>query len=340
MKNITIVGCGFMGSMHAQAYAQIRGAKISALVDKRAGVAKSMAALGVEAPLFKDLESALAKIPVDVVDICLPTPLHEAAALLALRHGKAVFLEKPIALDMVAAKRIAAAAAKSGMPVQIGQCIRFWPEYQALVEVVKSGKLGKLRSLSLQRRSSLPSHSMGGWLLDEDQSGGAAVDLHVHDTDFILHLLGSPEAVTSSGTEDANGMSHIFTIYDFPGMTVVSEGGWNYPPKWGFQMAYQAVFERGAVEFDSGTGAFITQGALSKKPLPVRQPRVGASKSGTGNISSLGGYYNELASFIACLEAQKMPLSATPVQAAESLRVVLAEVESARKGRKVMLKTK
>ena len=329
-----------MGSMHAQAYAQIRAAKICGLVDSRAGAARTMGALGVTAPLFKELDTALGKMDVDVVDICLPTPMHEAAALIALKHGKAVFLEKPIALDMSAAKRIVAAATKSGTPVQVGHCIRFWPEYQALEEVVRSGRLGKLLSLSLQRRSSLPSHSMGSWMLDEEQSGGAAVDLHIHDTDFVLHLLGIPEAVTSSATEDRNGMSHIITIYDFPGKAVVSEGGWNYPPKWGFQMAYQAVFERGAVEFDSGSGAFITQGKLAKKPLPVPQPRIGASRAGTGNISSLGGYYNELASFIACLEARKMPAVATPSQAAESLRVVLAELESASKGRKVTLKSR
>ncbi len=338
MKTIVIVGCGFMGSMHAQAYAQIRGAKIAALVDNRASAKRAMEALGVDAPLFKDLATALKSVDVDVVDICLPTPLHEEAALLALKHGKAVFIEKPIALDMAAAKRIVAAAAKAKAPVQVGQCIRFWPEYQALEEVVKSGRLGRLLSLSLQRRSPIPTHSAGNWLLDGTLSGGAAVDLHVHDTDFVLHLLGLPKAVTSAATVDKHGMSHIFTTYDFPGKAVVSEGGWNYPPKYAFQMAYQAVFERGAVEFDSGSGAFFTRGTSAKKPLPVRQPRVGASKAKTGNISSLGGYYNELASFVADVEAGKMPKTATPQHAADSLRVVLAEVESARKGRTVNLK--
>ena len=333
-----IVGCGFMGSMHAQAYAQIRGAKIVALVDERAAAKKAMQALGVDAPMFKDLATALASADADIVDICLPTPRHEAAALLALKHGKAVFIEKPIALDMAAAKRIVAAATKAKVPVQVGQCIRFWPEYQALVEVVESGSLGRLLSLSLQRRSPIPTHSAGNWLLDGTLSGGAAVDLHVHDTDFVLHLLGLPKAVTSAATVDKHGMSHIFTTYDFPGMAVVSEGGWNYPPKYAFQMAYQAVFERGAVEFDSGAGVFVTRGTSAKKPLAVRQPRVGASKAKTGNISSLGGYYNELASFVADVESGKMPKTATPQQAADSLRVVLAEVESARKGRTVNLK--
>ncbi len=340
MKNIVIVGCGFMGSMHAQAYAQIRDAKICGLVDIRgAAGARAIRALGVDAPVFKDLKSAFSKVGADVVDICLPTPLHEEAAIAALDLKKAVFIEKPIALNLPAAKRIVAAANKAGTAVQIGHCIRFWPEYQALEETVKSGRLGKLLSLSLQRRSSRPSHSIEDWLLDEEQSGSATVDLHIHDTDFVLHLLGQPDALTSCATEDKNGLSHIFTSYDYADKAVVSEGGWNYPTKWGFQMAYQAVFEKGSVEFDSGTGAFITQGSSAKKPLPVTQPRIGASKAKGGNISSLGGYYNELASFIACVEAGKMPAVATPQQAMDSLKVVLAEIESARKGRKITLKS-
>ncbi|MFZ4773965.1 MAG: Gfo/Idh/MocA family protein [Terrimicrobiaceae bacterium] len=338
MKNITIVGCGFMGAMHAQAYAQIRGAKICALVDnKPAAAAKSMRALGIVVPIFKDLETALDKVETDAVDICLPTPLHESAALTAFGRKKAVFIEKPIALDLAAAKRIVAAAKKCGVAVQVGHCIRFWPEYQALVELFRSGRLGSLLSLSLQRRSPLPAHSIGGWLLDEDQSGGAALDLHIHDTDFVLHLLGHPDAVTSSATEDRNGISHIFTSYDFVDKAVVAEGGWNYPAKWGFQMAYQAVFEKGTVEYDSAQGTFITQGSSGKKPLPVRQPGIGTSQAKTGNISSLGGYYNELASFVSCLESGKMPVQATPQQATDSLRVTLAEIESARKGRRVAL---
>ena len=341
MKNITIVGCGFMGSMHAQAYAQIRSAKICALVDNRpAAAAKSMRALGVTAPIFKDLETALENVETDAVDICLPTPAHESAALAAFSRKKAVFLEKPIALDLAAAKCIVAAAKTSGSPAQVGHCIRFWPEYQALVELFQSGRLGRLLSLSLQRRSSLPTHSVGSWMQDEEQCGGAALDLHIHDTDFVLHLLGRPDAVMSSATEDQHGMSHIFTSYDFADKAVVAEGGWNYPTKWGFQMAYQAIFEKGTVEFDSAQGVFITQGSSAKKPLPVRQPRVGTSQAKTGNISSLGGYYNELASFVSCLEAGKMPDLATPQQATDSLMVTLAEIESARKGRRVILSNK
>lgn len=329
-----------MGTMHAQAYQQIRRAGIVALVDKRKKQAESLKkTLGIGAGCFEDLESALSAVDADAVDICLPTPLHEGVAIQAIRAGKAVFLEKPIAGDMASAGRIVAAAKRAGVSAQIGHCIRFWPEYQALEKLVRTGRMGRLLSLSLQRRSALPGHSMGSWLLDGEQSGGAALDLHIHDTDFILHLLGAPKAVTSSGTTDRTGISHIFTTYHFDGIAVVAEGGWNYPKKWGFQMAFQAVFERGTVEYDSGLGAFLTPASGAKRPLPVRQPSVGKSKSSTGNISSLGGYFNELDSFVSCLEAGRMPSLATPAQAAEALAVALAEIQSVRSGRTVTIKS-
>ena len=184
----------------------------------------------------------------------------------------------------------------------------------------------------------LPLHSVGRWLLDPKRSGGAALDLHIHDTDFIVSLLGRPRAVRSHATFDGHGPSHILTTYDYPGVAVAAEGGWNYPPKWGFQMAFQAVFENGAVEYDSGASPTltVTLGRTAKKPLPFKEPAIGRSASGTGNISSLGGYFNELQYFIDCLEKGRLPAEATLLQATESLRVAVAELASARAGGRII----
>lgn len=339
MQKIILTGFGFMGTMHAQVYTRLPGASIAAVVDdNRNATARSMKKLGVRAPLFASLDEALAEVAADAVDICLPTDLHAAAALRAIKAGKHLFCEKPLALRLADAVKIRAAAEAAGVFGQVGQCIRFWPEYVAFRKFVKSGQSGALRSLSLQRRSMLPTHSVGDWLLDPKRSGGAALDLHIHDTDFILALLGLPQAVSSRATADEHGLSHIFTTYDFPGVCVTAEGGWNYPPKWGFQMAFQAVFENGAVEYDSGISQTlsVTLGGGSKKPLAFTQPAAGRSSTGAGNISSLGGYFNELQYFVNRLEAGQAPSEATLAQAAESLRVVQAEIESARSNGKTV----
>lgn len=340
MQKVAIIGMGFMGSMHAQIYKQLHDANLVAVVDKnRAKAKRDIAKLGIEAAVFGTFEELIRSCEVDLVDICLPTDLHAPFAMKAISAGKHLFCEKPLALTKTDGKKIAAAAKKAGVLFQVGQCIRFWPEYIAFEAFVKSRKAGKLLSLSLQRRAGRPSYSTDDWLNDGTRSGGAALDLHIHDTDYVHHLLGRPEAVTSVGTRDKSGWSHIFTTYHFKNMAVTAEGGWNYPKNWGFQMAFQAVFERGTVEFDSGANPnlMVTIGDGKKQPLPYTNPGAGESSTGSGNVSSLGGYYNELAAFITCLQKKKAPKIATGEQAAESLATALAEIQSAATGRTVKL---
>ena len=340
MQKVAIIGLGFMGTMHAQIYKQLPEANLVAVVDKNQRKAKlDIAKLGIEAAVFGTFEEMIKSCEVDLVDICLPTDLHAPFAMKAISAGKHLFCEKPLALTEADGIKVSSAAKKAGVFFQVGQCIRFWPEYMAFEAFVKSSKAGRLLSLSLQRRAGRPTYSAEDWLNDSDRSGGAALDLHIHDTDFVHHLLGRPDAVTSAATKDKTGWSHIFTTYHFENVAVTAEGGWNYPSNWGFQMAFQAVFERGAVEFDSGANPslMVTIGDGKKQPLPYTNPGAGESSAGAGNLSSLGGYYNELAAFIECLQKKKAPKIATGEQAAESLATVLAEIQSAATGRTVKL---
>jgi len=340
--NIVIVGLGFMGEMHAQAYAGLPRAKVVAIVDALPDTARAKAGrlqLG-SVPVFADLESALAAVSTDIVDICLPTDHHTALAVQALRAGKHVFCEKPLALSLEQAREIRKARDAAGTFFQVGHCIRFWPEYQAFEKFLREGSAGRLLSLTLQRRAARPGYSAGNWLNDPSRSLGAALDLHIHDTDFVLHLLGTPPAVFSRGTRDQGGWSHIFTHYLYPDVVVHAEGGWNYPDQWGFQMAFQAVFEHGAVEYDSGSNPTLRIVRAGCKPEPLPFVPAGGQASGTtGNLSSLGGYANELAAFLDCVANNRSPTLATLDQSAESLRVVLAELASAESGSPVNLAT-
>jgi len=343
-QRIIICGMGFMGAMHVQVYSLLENALVAAVVDERGAEAGArLEQLGVNAPVYPTLKEALAAVEADAVDICLPTDFHEAYVLEAAAAGKAIFCEKPLSLDTASADRMVAAAAKAGVAFQVGQCIRFWPEYQAFREIVRSGRAGALKSLSLQRRAGRPDYSVGNWLNEAARSKGAALDLHIHDTDFVVSLLGSPRAVTSTGRMHKGALDHIYTIYHYDQCSVVAEGGWDYPARWGFQMAFQAVFENGAVEFDStrgGAGEATLTGVFGdgeREALPFEKASAGDSKAGIGNVSDLGGYFNELRYFIDRLAAGEHPQEATGAQARESLRVVEAEIASALCGEAVVI---
>jgi predicted dehydrogenase len=238
------------------------------------------------------------------------------------------------------AQEIVKEAGKRKTILQVGHCIRFWPEYQALENFVKSKKGGRLISLNMVRRSGRPNYSSKNWLMDANRSYGALMDLHIHDTDFVHHLLGKPKAVTCFGNKDKRGWSHVFTRYHFPqDIAVTAEGGWNYPSGWGFEMSFQAIFENGVVDFNSNHNPTLRWTPENGKPEPLHfnAPQAGSSKIKGGNISSLGGYFNELKYFVECLEKNSMPQIATALQALESVRTVLAELKSAESGKTVQL---
>lgn len=337
MQKVAIIGFGAMGQMHATCYQNIENAQVVAIVDAHpADAKKKMKKIGVNADIYADIDEMLESADVNVVDICLPTDLHVPLGLKAVAAGKHVFCEKPFAFTPEEAQKLIDAAKAKKVYLMVGHCIRFWPEYQFLYETVKNKTYGKLKSLSLQRRSSRPTYSKQNWLQNGKRSGGAIFDLHIHDTDFILHLLGKPTAVSSVGTFDESGWAHVFTNYHFKKVAVTAEGGWDYPSKWGFNMAWQANFEDAVLEFDFSKkpNLRITVGDKAPKEFALKAESKTAGNL-SGNISDMGGYLNELSYFITCIETKKAPKISTGVQAAESVRLILTEMKSLETGQTV-----
>src|SRR4029453_15552505 len=107
---------------------------------------------------YSDLDALLADPNIDAVDLCLPTDLHESVAVAALRAGKHVLVEKPMALDGASADRMIAEAARAERVLMTAQVLRFWPDYTRLRDAVRSGQHGPLRFAVFRRRCAAP-----GW---------------------------------------------------------------------------------------------------------------------------------------------------------------------------------
>jgi len=340
MQRVALIGCGFMGGMHASVYPALADACLVAVVDPREEAAREILnARGLGGvPIYADYDQAARECDFSVADICLPTDLHRTVALSAFAGGHHVFCEKPISLTIEDARAMTAAARDAGRELMIGHCIRFRPEYRELEKWVRSGRAGALLGLELGRRSGRPDYSVGDWVNRPERCVGAALDLHIHDTDFIVHLLGTPDAVFSRGTQDGTGWSGIATHYLYDRFVVTASGGWNSPPRWGFQMRFDAVFENGSLDFDSRRNPTLRQTSGREEPSDLILPKLPANPVASGgNITDLGGYFQELAYFVDCLENGKRVSISSGDQATESLRVVLAEIESAASGKLVSL---
>jgi predicted dehydrogenase len=210
----------------------------------------------------------------------------------------------------------------------IAQCIRFWPEYEVLAKMLKSGDLGRLVSLKLTRVSPGPTWSQGGWLNDVSKSGGAMLDLHIHDADYILSLLGMPKAVFSRANavkRCAEKVDHVMTQYIYDdGAAVFAEGGWGMPGGYPFEMAFEALGEKGCLRFST-----------SDSPMLSFIPFEGDSY--TPEYRATTGYQQELEYFAQCLATNTPPTRVTPFDAREAVRVIYAEKESVATGQIVAL---
>jgi len=334
MVRVAIVGAGFMGGMHAEVYRNLNKAKLTAIADSDLEKGRLLADK-YEATAYSSLEELLNQEDIDAVDICLPTFLHKEYVIKAARAGKDILCEKPIALTVKDAEEMIQAAKKAKVKLMIAQVIRFWQEYVILRKIHQAGELGRLLSITLTRLSPTPAWAWDNWLADSERSGGALLDLHIHDTDYLLYLLGKPTSLVSHISSESLKYAHVFTTFSFPDEVMAfAEGGWDMPDNFPFTMAYTALFEKGAVEFNSRnekTLAIYRPGKEIEYP-PVK-PELEAKTSGEGNITDLGGYFSEIKYFIDCLENNEEPTKASAQSARDSLEIVLNEMKSADSGK-------
>lgn len=273
MVRIGIAGIGFMGMVHYLSYQKVRGATVVAIAEpdpqRRAGDwtgiqgnfgprGEQMDLSGVAA--YASLDEMLADESIDLVDLTLPPAAHAPATLAALKAGKAVFCEKPMALAAADAKRMQQAATRAGLPLLIGHVLPFFPEYAWARKVIASGKYGKLLGGAFKRVVSEPTWLKNFW--DPDQVGGPMYDLHVHDAHFIRLLFGMPKCVTTTGRERNSLPQFWHSQFAFDsGAVVEATSGTIDQQGRSFQHGFEIHLERATLAFDfavlGGEGRYL-----------------------------------------------------------------------------------
>jgi predicted dehydrogenase len=333
---IAVLGLGFMGSTHVKAIQSLSDVELAGIYssDERklsgdlTGVQGNLGGPGEKLDFsqvrkYRDIEPLFADPAIEAVDICLPTDLHEWAATEALRAGKHVLVEKPMALDAFGAARMVSAARRAIRVLMTGHVLRFFPEYTALREAVKNGGLGRMRFAIFRRRCAAP--SWGGWLLDPERSGGGVFDLLIHDVDMCLHLFGRPEALSASGCADLEaGVDTISAQLIYGGGSVVEiSGGWYPPGEYPFSMEYSVALDGGSIEYNS-----------IDRP-PVLYPRKGPVHPLP--MESGDAYAAEIDYFAACCRDECAPLRCPPAESALAVKLMALLLDSRnRKGVKMV----
>jgi predicted dehydrogenase len=266
MIKVGVIGMGFMGRTHVGAYQAAAAAGFPCTLhsvcdpdpSRLTGEAPAGGnlATGASSRLFDpvnvkgftDVDQMLAS-DVELVSICTYTDSHVDLAIKALAAGKHVLVEKPVALASHDVARLRDACTHARTLCVPAMCMRFWPGWDWLktqIALGAAGPMGAVRSATFQRLGSGPTWSKA-FYGDHARSGGAVIDLHIHDADFIVWCFGVPDSVFSAGDP-----IHITTQYRFTnGPThIAAEGAWDLAPNAGFRMRYMVNFERATAEFD------------------------------------------------------------------------------------------
>jgi len=279
MIRVGLVGIGFMGWIHYLSYRKVRGVSLAAIVSrdekKRAGdwrgIRGNFGPPGEQVDLrgvtaYADYEQLLADPTIDLVDLCLPPHLHAEAAIAALKAGKHVFVEKPMALTARDCQRMVQAAQAAGRQLLVGQVLPFLPEYAYARRVAQQGKLGRLLGGHFLRVISDPL-----WLkdfYDPAKVGGPLVDLHVHDAHFIRLLFGMPKAVASQGRMRGDVVEYCVSQFRFedPALVVSAASGVIHQQGRPFTHGFELHLEKGTLYFNL---AVLAGGKLQATPLTL-----------------------------------------------------------------------
>jgi predicted dehydrogenase len=299
---LAVVGLGFMGGVHLKAIRSLQTVELAAVVSRREP--------GWPVKHYTSLDDALADPRIDAVDLCLPTDMHESATIAALRSGKHVLVEKPMALTVESCHRMIAAAEGARKILMVAQVLRFFPEYRVLENVVDRRELGAIRSATFRRRCAQPGWS--DWITDKTRSGGGGFDLLIHDVDMALRLFGRPSSISAPGYEDAPAGVDVISARLFYGdLAVEISGGWMFPGSFPFAMEFTVVGESGVLEYNSESRALKRYGGGEEVALEPAD-----------------GYAAEISYFAECCRTGEQPSFCTPSDSAESVRLALAMFEA------------
>jgi predicted dehydrogenase len=223
--NIGMIGYGFMGKAHSNAYLQANRffdlpyrPVLKALCARNAGNAKTFADNWGYESVETDWRKLLARKDIDAVDICTPNNLHAEIALAAAAAGKMILCEKPLSMDGPEGVKMVEAVEKAKVPNMVWYNYRRIPAVTFARQLIDQGKLGRIfhyRAKFLQDWTINPDLPQGGaalWRLDAAAAGsGVTGDLLAHCIDTALWLNGPIDSVCAMTETFVKERKHTLT---------------------------------------------------------------------------------------------------------------------------------
>lgn len=192
-----LVGAGAISTQHIEAIEAVAGARLAAVASASVDRARSLGErLGV--PWTTDVEQLAARDDVDALTISSPSGLHPGQALVALRHGKHVLVEKPLALSNDEARSVVEEARRRGLVAGTVSQRRFEPVVRAVREAVADGALGRIAMIVAEGFYHRPQtyYDSADWRGTIALDGGVLMNQAIHTIDLMRWIGGPVERVS------------------------------------------------------------------------------------------------------------------------------------------------
>lgn len=236
MKKIKIglIGAGYISDYHARGLMQLPNVEITAVVSRSLESAEKFAKKYGIRNAYNNIQKVILDAEIDGVIISTPNQFHAPYAIDFLKSGKAVFLEKPMAMNAEEGKQIDAASKENNQLVMVGHMWRFDTDANYIKDIIDSGKLGKI--FKTKGYGIHENWGPSGWFTKKELAGGGALaDMGVHAIDAIRYLLGDPKPLkvyariaTNFGDYDVDDSGIIVITWD-NGTESIIESGWWHP---------------------------------------------------------------------------------------------------------------
>lgn len=313
MLNIGIIGCGGMGAHHAKVVSEMRDVALVGVADPVKEKASKLAN-ELFTTAFADYRDMIPYV--DAVMICTP-PYERADIVVDCAHaGVALFVEKPLALNLEAADRMLEAAERSRVILMVGYVLRFTHPFQIMHETFASGKLGRL--VNCWTRRYMPFDTSQRWYGDQSKSGGVELDFASHDVDWLRWIGGDVREVLGHVERVRPGIQadeHVHALF---------------------------VFEQGAGAVDASWAPGLTESSIgivgTKGSMIVDRNNVIRQKVDGEEETVIAPRKGETIQehFVRCASHRRTP-KVTGYDGRAALEIVLAIQESSRTGKSVML---
>ncbi len=283
---------------------------------------------------YTNMDDLLSNDGIDVIDLCVPTYEHARLSIDALKAGKAVICEKPMARRLKEAEEMLKAAERSGKGLYIAHTRRFDRRWRIIKDNLK--KVGEPMYIRRCERSWLP-FPQDYWYWDFDKSGGVLLDVGIHCVDLVTWFFEcSPTEVFAKG-KMIRGEAKANETYDLATILIKFEGGRTafIDVSWAFSRSYAPFYSSLDVV---GTEGRLEYHDKNTNPMVFVRDKIEFPRYSTLLSSSLDAFEEEMEEFVRCLTTDKKPV-VTMGDAYNTLKVILKAEESIRKGKHVKFKS-